>query len=285
MRKKDIKATKTIYGAPKGKSKEKLIPLRHIMVDSNDPGYINRVLVCTPAGTGSVRFEWVLARYGQIIPMNWSMVQYTQFMNSFITYRYALPDAQNIIVQEAIKGKYEWLILIEDDNVLPPDAFIRWNKYMVDRTVPIVSGLYFSKSEPSEPLIFRGRGTSVYWKWKFGDRVWCDGVPTGSLLIHMSIMRALYENSSEYMPPGYNTTVRRVFDIPQKMWTDGLGHFNTLTGTTDLQWCTRVMDEDIFKKAGWPEYSRKKYPFLVDTGIFVKHIDRNTGEQFPKDIA
>jgi hypothetical protein len=273
-----------IYGAPEVKGKEKLIPLRHIMVDSEDPGYVNRVLVCTPAGTGSVRMEWVLARYGQVIPMNWSMVQYVQFMNSFVTYRYALPDAQNLIVQEAIKGEYEWLILIEDDNVLPPDAFMKWNKYMQERTVPVVSGLYFSKSNPSEPLIFRGRGTSVYWDWKFGDKVWCDGVPTGSLLIHMSILKAMYEESPTYVIPGMGQA-RRVFDMPQKVWTDGQGHFNTLVGTTDLQWCTRVMKDGIFKKAGWPEYSRKKYPFLVDTSLFVKHIDRNTGEQFPPEGA
>lgn len=271
------KATRTEYGAPK--NKKDLIPLRNVMVKGS-PGYMNRVLVATPAGTGSVRMEWVLARYGQVIPMNWSMVQYTQFMNSFVTYQYALPDAQNLIVQEAVKGDFEWLILLEDDNVLPPDAFFRWNKYMQERKVPVVSGLYFSKSQPSEPLIFRGRGTSVHWDWKFGDKVWCDGVPTGSLLIHMSLMKVLYNESPEYLVGG-TTPARRIYDIPQQMWISEDGNFNSLVGTTDLNWCTRVMKENIFEKAGWPEYKNKKNPFLVDTSIFVKHIDRNTGEQFP----
>jgi len=274
------KATRTEYGAPK--DKKDLIPLRNTLMSSGDTGYVNRVLVATPAGTGSVRMEWVLARYGQIIPMNWSMVQYTQFMNSFVTYQYALPDAQNLIVQEAIKGDFEWLILIEDDNVLPPDAFFRWNKYMQERKVPIVSGLYFSKSQPSEPLIFRGRGTSVHWDWKFGDKVWCDGVPTGSLLIHMSILKTMYNESFEYLVGG-QTPARRVYDIPQRMWVGEDGSFNSLVGTTDLNWCTRVIKENIFEKAGWPEYKKKKYPFLVDTNVFVKHIDRNTGEMFPQE--
>ena len=275
------KAKRTEYGAPK--DKKDLIPLRNIMVDSNNPGYMNRVLVATPAGTGSVRMEWVLARYGQIIPMNWSMVQYTQFMNSFVPYRYTVPDAQNLIVQEAVKGDFEWLILIEDDNVLPPDAFFRWNKYMQERKVPVVSGLYFSKSKPSEPLIFRGRGTSVHWDWKFGDKVWCDGVPTGSLLVHMSLMKVLYNESPEYLVGGKGGTMaRRVFEIPQQMWVSDEG-FNSLVGTTDLQWCTRVMRDKVFERAGWKEYQKKKYPFCVDTNIFVKHIDRNTGEQFPTE--
>jgi len=273
-----------IFGAPTvdGKKKKKLIPLKHVMQDSEDPGYVNRVLVATPAGTGSVRMEWVLGRYGQIVPMNWSMVQYVQYMNSFVTYRYALPDAQNIIVQEAVKGEYEWLLLIEDDNVLPADAFMKFNKYMQSREVPIVSGLYFSRSKPSEPLIFRGRGTSVYWDWKFGDKVWADGVPTGTLLIHMSILKKMYEESPEYNIPGMGMA-RRVFEKPEKLWTDGQGNFNTLVGTTDLQWCTRVMEDNIFEKAGWPEYKDMEFPFLVDTNIFVKHIDRNTGEMFPPE--
>jgi hypothetical protein len=37
--------------------------------------------------------------------------------------------------------------------------------------IPMLSGLYFTKSLPAEPLIYRGRGNSYYKKWKFGDKV------------------------------------------------------------------------------------------------------------------
>ena len=278
MKNKPLKHKTTSYS---GVLSKKNYPLKQVMIDSNDPGYVNRVLVATPCGNGTVRMEWVLARYGQIIPMNWSMVQFTQFMNSFVPYRYSVPDAQNIIVQEAIKGNFEWLILIEDDNVLPPDAFVRWNKYMRERKVPVVSGLYFSKSQPPEPMTFRGRGNSVYWDWKFGDLVWCDGVPTGSLLIHMSILKAMYDESPEYKVGDIIT--RKVFEVPERMWITPEGNFNTLVGTSDLNWCTRVMQNGFFEKAGWGDYQNKEFPFLVDTNIFVKHIDRNTGEQFPNE--
>ena len=151
--------------------------------------------------------------------------------------------------------------------------------------IPVVSGLYYCKGSHPEPLVFRGRGNGCYMKWKPGDKVWADGVPTGSLLIHGSILKTLYNESPEYIVPGTTTSTRRVFEIPHKTWWDGKGNFNTLVGTTDLAWCTRIMENDIFKKAGWPEFQRKKYPFLVDTGIFVKHIDRETGEQYPKEVA
>jgi hypothetical protein len=51
-------------------------------------------------------------------------------------------------------------------------------------------------------------------------------------------------------------------------------------GTSDLDWCTRVMEGGYFKKAGWPKFQRRKYPFLVDTNILCRHINPN-GEIFP----
>lgn len=271
-------ATTEIIG---NKNKDKrLIPLRQIQVNSNDPGYVNRLLVGT-ASMGTVRMEWVLARYGQAIPMNWSMVQITEFMNSVVPLKYSVPDAQNIIVKEAIQGNYQWLLLIEDDTIPPADAFLRFNRYMRDGSVPVVSGLYFSRSVPSEPLVFRGRGTSVYWDWKFGDKVWCDGVPTGMLLINCSLLKLMYDESPEYNVGNTGIKARKVFEVPSKLWVTPEGHFNTLSGTSDLTFCTRAIDGNYFERAGWPEIQKKKYPFLVDTEIFCKHIDRNTGRQFP----
>jgi hypothetical protein len=51
-------------------------------------------------------------------------------------------------------------------------------------------------------------------------------------------------------------------------------------GTTDLNFCARIMKDKIFEKAGWPEYQKKKYPFLVDTNIFVQHVDQS-GRNYP----
>jgi len=249
-----------------------------IIQDSNDPGYVNRLLVATPT-TGLVRIEWVQARYGQIIPTNWSMVQMNQYLNSYIPLRYQVADAQNLIVREVINGDFEWLLLIEHDTCIPPDAFIRFNQYMHDEKVPIVSGLYYTRSRPSEPLAYRGRGTSVYTDWTFGDLVWVDGVPTGCLLVHTGILREMWNDSEEYSI-GKEVT-RRVFDTPRGLWADPESpQHNTIQGTSDLDWCTRVMQGGYFAKAGWTEYQDKKYPFLIDTNIFCKHIN-NDGEQFP----
>jgi hypothetical protein len=251
---------------------------RTVVQDSGDPGYVNRLLVATPT-TGSVRIEWVNARYGQIIPTNWSTVTMIQFMNSYFPLRYQVADAQNLIVKEAIEKDFEWLFLLEHDVIIPPDCFIRLNDYIREKRVPVVSGLYYTRSRPAEPLIYRGRGSSYYTDWKQGDRVWVDGVPTGCLLVHCGILRAMWADSEEYMLN--NTKVRRVFDTPRALWVDPeTGTFNTTSGTSDLDWCSRVIAGNYFAKAGFDEYGNNRWPFLVDTAIFCRHVNPD-GQQFP----
>jgi hypothetical protein len=251
---------------------------RTIVNDSGDPGYVNRLLCATPT-TGLVRIEWVQARYGQIIPVNFSIVTMQQFINSYIPLRYQVADAQNLIVREVINKEFEWLLLIEHDVLLPPDAFIRFNQYIREAKTPVVSGLYYSRSRPAEPLVFRGRGTSFYGDWEVGDRVWCDGVPTGALLVHAGILRAMWAESAEYLV-GTQLT-RRVFETPRNLWYDpATEQYNTTCGTSDLDWCTRVMEGEFFRKAGWKTFQEKRFPFLVDTNLFCGHINPN-GERFP----
>lgn len=255
---------------------------RTIVADSGDPGYSNRIMVAHPV-TGLLRVEWVQSRYGQIIPVNWGQVTMLQFLQEgYFPLRYLVADAQNMIVQTAVEKDFEWLLLWEHDVIAPADATYRLNDYIRDATIPVVSGLYYTRSRPSDPLIFRGRGTGAFTDWKPGDKVWCDGVPTGFLLIHMSILRAMYAESPEYqIPYGNRPVTRRVFRDPRDIWVDPMtGNTNSLTGTSDLEWCSRIMNEGYFAKAGWKAYQKKKYPFLCDTGIFCRHINPD-GEQFP----
>ncbi len=240
-----------------------------------------RILIFTPT-TGLVRVEWVQARYSQIIPTNWSFVDMQQHLSPWLSVRYQLADAQNLMAREVVEGDYEWIIYIEHDNLLPPDGFMRFNQYINDHDVPVVSGLYFLKSDITEPLIYRGRGTSHFKNWKLGDRVWCDGIPFGFRMETASLIKAAWKTSPEIVISGVKT--RRVFTQPHAIWFDqNAGKAITKGGTTDLQWCTRIMQERLFEKAGWPEYQKRKYPFLVDTRIFVKHIDQS-GQIWPKAI-
>lgn len=248
-----------------------------IVDDSGEQEWMQKLLIGT-AATGLVRLEWVAARYGQISPVNWSQMQYNEIIPGYYPLRYLVADAQNLIVQAAIERGFEWLLLWEHDVIPQPDALIRINDYMGEHKIPVVSGLYHNRNRPSDPLIFRGRGTGAFKDFRKGDLVWCDGVPTGFLLIHMSILKLMYADAELYTVK--ERKVRRVFITPRKFELFEGGDVSTVTGTSDLDWCTRVMEGDYFAKAGWPEFAEKRYPFLVDTNIFCMHINPN-GEQFP----
>jgi hypothetical protein len=247
------------------------------------PGkWTNRLIIGTPT-LGVIRMEWMQSRFGQTIPCNFSLVDMHQYMNTYAPIGFQITDAENLTAKSVVEGKFDWFLSWEDDNLPPLNALIKINQYMLKKDVPVVSGLYFTKSVPPEPIMYRGIGQSYYADWKLGDKVWVDGIPFGFTLIHGSIIRALWDESPEYIVNG--TVTRRVFDNPMESYVDPVtGGWMNSSGTSDLAWCQRLKKDRIFEKAGWPEYQEKQYPFLVDTSIFVKHIDRETGAQYPLSV-
>ena len=80
-------------------------------------------------------------------------------------------------------------------------------------------------------------------------------------------------------------------ETPRYTWYNPeTGATNVASGTSDLEWCKRVMRGDYLRKAGWTAFADEHgdYPFLVDTDIFCGHInpdgtiypDRKTREAF-----
>ena len=260
------------------KGKKSKAQYNQVVVDSGVDTFQNRLLIGTIT-TGDIRMEWAAARYGQSIPANWSKVDMLQYMSSYIPLRFSIQDGQNLIVNEVVTKNYEWLILIEHDTCPPADGFIRFNEYMRSNKYPLVSGLYFTKSEPAEPMIYRGRGNSYFTDWVLGDRIGADGVPTGMLLISGKLLKAVWEDSPEYMA-GANR-VRRVFDAPIKtFFNEETGAQEALTGPTDLNFCKRVIEGGYLEKCGWPELQATQYPFVIDTRISCLQV-AGDGTQFP----
>lgn len=242
-----------------------------------------RLLISTPT-RGTIRMEWATARWSQVIPCNWSHATNVLMYPGNFPMGYLVAEAQNIAVQNAINGGFEWLFLHEDDVILPPDCFQKLNIYMREAKVPVVSGLYYLKAVPTEPLLYRGHGNSCYDKFKIGDKVWADGVPTGCLLIHTSLLKIMYAESEIYQA-SVGCTVRRVFKTPSDVYKDPeTGIYTTEGGTSDLYWCNRVIKEKVLQRAGWKDIAKKQYPFLCDTSIFCRHIDFASGTQYPVGV-
>lgn len=196
---------------------------------------------------------------------------------------YLVADARNIICHAFLASKNcIWLFTIDHDVILPGNCFVKINSYMDKGKIPLLSGLYYAKGNPPPPLVFRGRGNSFYSKWKMGEKVWVDAVPMGCTLMHRSIIEETAKISDDYKVPGIKEPIKKIFETPRKAWFDPeSARYAKETGTEDIFFCDKLLKNKILKKAGWNKLAKLRYPFLCDTSIFCKHIDLQTGKQYP----
>lgn len=226
---------------------------------------------------GIIRMEWHVSLTSAIIPTNWQT-------GWSIPFGYLTDDGQNIVCHTALANNIDWLLFIEDDVLIPPDIFVKMERWIRQGDIPIISGLYHLKNSPDrEPILYKGRGNGAFRNFKYGEAVWVDGVPTGCLLIHMSIIRELAKRAEHYevRNPSGSVVIKRIFEAPRKFIGDpALGGYKKMIGTSDLFFCDTLIEQDIFKAAGWPKLSRRKFPILCDTSIVCDHIDRATGQRW-----
>jgi len=252
-------------------------PFKSTFVQNKKPT-LNRVLIFTPT-IGSLRIEWVNARYTATVPTNFSIVNQQQLMPNFGVDGYMLADAENLMAKVVTEQNFEWVITIEHDNVIPPDFFVKMNQYMQKGKEAIVTGLYFTKSFPAEPIIYKGRGNGCFRDFKMGDKFYVDGCGFGMSLINGNIIREVWKDSEEYMVGAEKT--RRVFRVPDR--TENVdGNFNFVRGTTDLDFYTRVHEGGYYAKAGFPHVQKRKYPILCDSTLFGLHVSPD-GRMYPME--
>ena len=169
-----------------------------VIIKSDGGPPTKRIMIAIPV-TGLVRVEWMVARYAQVVPCNWSQAEFFQWLDAYSPMGFSVADARNMTVATFLREGYEWLFFIDHDVLLPHGTLLWLNEMMQKGDVPIFGGLYFTKSVPSEPLIYRGKGTGFYPSWHFGDKVWVDGMGLGCHMIHRSILETIWNNSEEYM--------------------------------------------------------------------------------------
>jgi len=256
------------------------------------PGADRVDILLGTASLGTIRIEWHNAMVGCVSPPNWALVRSTPM-------GYLVADAQNMLVDTMLRGAFRALLLIEDDTVPPADAFLAFDRWFwkMERkhAPPVVSGLYHIKGSAEvrkgkkggikllgpEPLAYRGSGSRAFRDWTPGDVIWVSGVPTGALLIHRSILEAWAREPDveTYSLPGYPFPLKKIFQQPSRVWIEN-GGVHVASGTSDLWWSAETMKRDILTKAGFGRFAKKDFPYIIDTALVFKHIDRVTGMQY-----
>lgn len=160
--------------------------------------------------------------------------------------------ARNLIVENALAMNAKYVLFRDDDVLLPPNSVDR----LVNLDVDISGGIYFSKSKPPFPLIFRGKGNGSYIDWygKIGIPLEATGIGMGATLIKTKVFH-------EMDKPWFRTV--------SKLEEHDDGRVSAMT--EDIFFCDRAI------KAG--------FQIWADTGVLCAHKDTKSGTVYFYDTV
>lgn len=149
--------------------------------------------------------------------------------------------AKEEICQKAVNDGADWVFLIDDDVMPPPNTLLKMTKMAFGPPYyDIINGVYFSKSEPPMPLMFRGDMKGSYWNWHVGDVVKIDAAGAGCTFIKTKVLKKIEKElgkpwfSVDY---NYNPEDPNDFSPPSAGATEDL-YFYKKARTCGFQtWC------------------------------------------------
>jgi predicted SAM-dependent methyltransferase len=155
-----------------------------------------------------------------------------------------IADARNEIVQFALDQGANYIYWLDDDVLAPPDSFLKLQRHNKD----IINGVYWSKSNPPMPLLFRGHLEGSYYNWHVGDLIEIDAAGSGLTLVKTDVYRKMQK---ELGGPWYSV------------------EYGSFPGNNDIPYNNT---EDLYfywkaKKLG--------YQVWADTSIQAFHFDKN----------
>jgi SAM-dependent methyltransferase len=174
--------------------------------------------------TESPTLDWHEHYCAMVTPVNWNfVVAHPRGM--------LVDEARNWAVEKAREVRAKYLFFIDYDVLVPPDALLRLQYDMEQHPeADVFCGVYCSKCNVPQPLIFKRDGFGAWWDWKVGEIH--ELTPDGGCHMGLTLLRvsafdkidAHFAARNEPRPP-YFLTDRRV--------SDG-GMF---IGTEDLAFC------------------------------------------------
>ena len=68
-------------------------------------------------------------------------------------------EARNLIAQKAVENDFDAVFWLDSDMIVPPDALIRLTEDLINCEADIITGLYFRRKLPTNPVISK----DFYW--------------------------------------------------------------------------------------------------------------------------
>lgn len=194
-----------------------------------------------------VDMEWALSLPTFGFPVGMSAMWFLCVNTDRAAQREALAD-------QALKSGAEYLFFLDDDTVIPNYTLQQLHYHLnQDPQAAVIGGIYCTKADFPEPLVFKDLGAGVFWEWKVGEVFECKGLGTGCMMIKSSALKTL--------PKPW-------FKEPNETPAGQIENYNGIevplakkTGTDDLFFCQKVTD------AG--------FKILAHGGVLPVHIDQN----------
>ena len=161
-----------------------------------------------------------------------------------------IAEARNEIVEFALSQGANYIYWLDDDVVAPPDAFLKMYTHNKD----IVNGVYWSKSNPPMPLLFRNHMEGPYWDWHVGDMIEIDAAGMGLTLVKTEVYKKI---QNELGGPWYSVDYASFA---------GKDMGSPPNNTEDLYFYWKA------RKVG--------YMIWADTSIQAYHYEKNSGVLF-----
>jgi hypothetical protein len=145
------------------------------------------------------KFVIAMAHSGRPIPCDWhiqmSMLQYPTNTTHQKLFRKGVPQDQalNEMTEEALRIGAEYILTIDDDTQPPPNVILELLRVLEsnDESVMACGGIYTTKTNPPEPIVYMERSQGAYWRWKMGDIFPCWAIGNGCLMVRTKLFEMM----------------------------------------------------------------------------------------------
>jgi hypothetical protein len=180
-----------------------------------------------------------------------------------------LEDAQNGMVQEALDIGAEYILFIEDDTIPPPGTLLELSRVLEtsDPSVMACGGIYTTRINPPEPIVYMGPGKGAFWNWRLGEIFPCWSIGMGCTMIRLEVFNKMEKPWFRELK-----TLKEVHEYPDL--------FPDNTEEKPGNWGGVSTDLFFFAKL-----AKMGYKTLAHGGVLAIHwdVEKNTGYWLPKD--
>lgn len=186
---------------------------------------------------------------------------------------YRVDVAKERLAEMAIANGCQFILFIDDDVIPPADGLLKMiTRWRSDPKYKIQTGIYFSKSEPPMPLLFKGNLEGSFWDWTTQDLIKVDGAGAGFLFVDTEVFKKMPKPwfSCDY----FFEDPRSMYDIEK--WQLGDRLLEELSAPEPNKKIVKDIEKAIAETS--KKIERAKQGWFDPNLLKNKHMDGNTTE-------